>query len=198
MVDTAGPVFRSPVGSTISGGPLSVTDHTDTSKLVVHASGDGPTAQALGVRFARACRLAHAGGPPRLVVGTRPFEWLIIAERGQAPSIRAELPDDPAASVVDLTHGRALLRVTGTPSARLLARLCNVDLSDDMTPDLAAFSGSVAGLMCDLVREDVEGDRSYLICFDRSYAGWFAGVVVDAATRLCQEEQQARRLPWRS
>lgn len=190
MVDTGAPVFRSPVGRTDCGPALSVTDHTDTAKVVVRAAGDGPTAQALAVPFARERRVALAGGPERLVVGTRPGEWMIISGWGQVASIRRELPEDPAATVVDLTHGRALLRVTGTPSARLLAGLCNVDLSDDMTPDLAAFSGSVAGVMCDLVREDVHGARSYLICLDRSYAGWFGEVLVDAGTRVRPEQQR--------
>lgn len=193
MADTHGPTFRSPVHATLSdavgGAPLSVTDHTDTAKVVVRAAADGATAQTLGVPFARAHRLARADGSEWLVVGSRPGEWMVIAGREQVALIRGELPADPAATAVDLTHGRALLRVTGRLSARLLAGLCNVDLSDDMTPDLAAFSGSVAGVMCDLVRDDVDGVRSYLICVDRSYGGWLAEVLVDAAARIRQHER---------
>jgi len=189
VADTHGPRFRSPVRATIDGAPLSVTDHTDSAKVVVRAAADGATAQALGVRFARARRVTRADGSEWLVVGSRPGEWMVFAGRDQVASIRGELPADPAATVVDLTHGRALLRVAGALSARLLAGLCNVDLSDDMTPDLAAFSGSVAGVMCDLVRDDMAGERSYLICVDRSYGGWLAEVLVDAATRIRQHER---------
>jgi sarcosine oxidase gamma subunit len=73
---------------------------------------------------------------------------------------------------VDLTHGRALIRLTGSPGPRLLAKLCGIDLGDDITPDGAAFRTSIAALATDVIRDDLlsaDGrTRSYLLHCERS------------------------------
>ena len=178
------PLARSPIkpmdpvivlsGWEVSGrraaGPLTLTDCTPLAKVLLRAPAAGQVAAELGVPFGRARR--NAAGA--LVVGSGPGEWLLIAPPGQAKTVSAWLYDVasrvPAEhiSVTDLTHGRALIRLTGPHAADVLAGLCGIDLSDPVTPDGAAFRSSVAALATDVIRDDVAGAASYLLHCERS------------------------------
>ena len=87
-------------------------------------------------------------------------------------------------SVVDITHGRAMFRLSGADSIGVLAKVCNIDLADDMTPDGAVFSASVAKVTCDLVRDDVAGRRSYLVSCERSFGGYLFAAIADACSEF--------------
>ena len=148
---------------------LTLTDCSPLSKLQVRAPIGGHAAAAFGVRFGRAAR--DAAGT--LVVGSGPGEWLLLAAPGRAadPGLDAIAAQAQGESVtwVDQTHGRALVRLSGQHGPSLLARLCGTDLSDDITPDGAAFRTSVAALATDVIRDDLPGSiRSYLLHCERS------------------------------
>jgi len=151
---------------------LTITDCTPLTKVQLRAPIGGQAAAALGVRFGRAAR----DGAGTLVVGSGPGEWLLLAAPGRVQALDPEavMAQAPAESVtwVDLTHGRALVRLNGSRGPGLLAKLCGIDLSDDITPDGAAFRTSVAALATDVVRDDlVSADgrtRSYLLHCERS------------------------------
>jgi heterotetrameric sarcosine oxidase gamma subunit len=83
-------------------------------------------------------------------------------------------------SVVDLTHGRALMRLTGDHAPSLMAKICAIDLSDSATPDLAAFRSSVAKTVTDVVRDDRSGRRSYLLHCERSSGQYLFDCILDA------------------
>jgi heterotetrameric sarcosine oxidase gamma subunit len=151
---------------------LTVTDCTPLTKVQLRAPVGGQAAAALGVRFGRAVR-DRAG---TLVVGSGPGEWLLLAAPGRAADLdpdrlAAQAPGEPV-TWVDQTHGRALVRLTGPRAPGLLAKLCGIDLSDDITPDGAAFRTSVAALATDVIRDDLgnaDGStRSYLLHCERS------------------------------
>jgi sarcosine oxidase gamma subunit len=55
-----------------------------------------------------------------------------------------------------------------------------VDLSDAVTPDGAAFRTSVAKLVTDVVRDDVDGQRSYVLHCERSSGQYLFDALVDA------------------
>ena len=160
---------------TASGTGLTITDCTPLAKLQLRAPAGGQAAAALGVRFGRAAR-DQSG---TLVVGSGPGEWLLLAAPGQAPELGSRLASiaeqAPGEHVtwVDLTHGRALMRLTGSPAASVLARICGIDLSDEITPDGAAFRTSVASLATDIVRDDASGTPSYLLHCERSSGDYF-------------------------
>jgi len=61
-----------------------------------------------------------------------------------------------------------------------LNKLCGVDFGDHMIPDGAVFPASVAGVGCDLVREDDGGTRSYWIGADRSFGQYLFDTLLDA------------------
>src|SRR5215831_14211915 len=99
-------------------GALTLTDCTPLTKVQLRAPVDGGVAASLGVPFGRAARDPDG----TLVVGSGPGEWLLLAAPGQASSLEPMLEkaaaQAPGESVtwVDLTHGRALIRLHG-PSA---------------------------------------------------------------------------------
>jgi len=167
---------------TASGTGLTLTDCTPMAKLQLRAPADGQAAAALGVRFGRAAR-DRAG---TLVVGSGPGEWLLLAAPGETPDLESRLASiaerAPGEHVtwVDLTHGRALMRLTGLPAASVLARVCGIDLSDEITPDGAAFRTSVASVATDIVRDDVGGTRSYLLHCERSAGDYLFSALLRA------------------
>ena len=194
------PVSRSPIAPTppvrveagweVSGcrseAALTITDCTPLVKVHLRAPWNGAMAKALGVPFGRADR--EQGW---LVVGSGPGEWLVLAPPGAAAAVTdwlatvaADAAGDEFVSMTDLTHGRALVRVTGPDAADLLARLCGADLHDDMAPDGAALRSGVAGVATDIIRDDTmidgAGVPSYLLHCERSSGQYLFGALVSA------------------
>ena len=189
----AEPVARSPIAPTPpvtvehgweisarrSGADLRIMDCTPLAKVLVLASTDGKLARTLGVPFGRAARDEHG----TFIVGSGPGEWLLLASPGaKAAVIRRveEVPDEGLVSVFDATHGRALMRITGAQAADLLAKVCGIDFSEEVTPDGAAFRSSVAKLVTDVVRDDRDGERSYLLHCERSSGQYLFDALIDA------------------
>lgn len=155
---------------------VTITDCTPLTKVQVRGALAGSAAEAMGVPFGRAAR--NPAG--MLVAGSGPGEWLVIAAPGQGQQLTASLAGLAArhpgelVTAVDLTHGRALIRLNGASGADLLAKVCGIDLSDDMAPDGAAFRSSVAALATDVIRDDRAAapetgrTRSYLLHCERS------------------------------
>lgn len=156
---------------------LRLADRTPLAKVLVRADPDGGVAARLGP-FGRAARDEHG----TLVVGSGPGEWLLLAPPGSAADVaaRVDTRDDRLVSVLDLTHGRALLRLTGTCADQLLAKVCAIDLADRVRPDGTALRTSVAKLATDVVRDDAAGVRSYLLHCERSSGQYLFDALLDA------------------
>ena len=175
--------FKSPVGVgpfASDDGSISLTDEAATTKILVRAARGTDAAEDLAVPYGRSRRR----GDGTLVCGSRPDEWTLLATPGRSAEIKASVPSDGFVSLVDITHGRAMVRVSGTLAAAVLAKVCNIDLSDDMTPDGAVFSGSVAKVTCDLVRDDRDGEASYVISCERSFGAYLFAALADACTEF--------------
>lgn len=165
---------------------VTITDCTPLTKVQVRGAPAGGAAEAMGVPFGRAAR--NPAG--MLVAGSGPGEWLVIAAPGQGQELTARLGGLAArhpgelVTAVDLTHGRALIRINGAAGADLLAKVCGIDLSDDMAPDGAAFRSSVAALATDVIRDDRAGPaetgrtRSYLLHCERSSGQYLFDVLL--------------------
>ena len=187
------PVSRSPirvrggVGDGAGDRALTLVDESATGKLQVRAPMQGPLADALGTRFGRAAREV---GDETLVVGSGPGEWLLVTPAQELAKLATWLEQqserDPGlVSVVDVSHGRAMMRLTGHAAADALAKLCAVDLSDTVVPDGGAFRSSVARVATDVVRDDsggvATGDRpSYVLHCERSSGQYLWEAVADA------------------
>ena len=192
MVEAA-PIARSPIAqaapTTIKRGwevsarrsaaDLKIIDCTPLAKVLVLASTEGELARALGVPFGRAARDAYE----TLVVGSGPGEWLLLAEPGTSAAVTQrveEVKGERLVSVFDATHARALVRITGARTPDLLAKVCAIDLADEVTPNGAAFRSSVAKLETDVVRDDSGGSRSYLLHCERSSGQYLFDALIDA------------------
>ena len=194
MVERA-PVARSPIApvppTTVEHGwevsarrstaELKITDCTSLAKILVLASTDGELAHALGVPFGRAARDAHG----TLIVGSGPGEWLLLSTPGTGAAVTErveQIQDEGLVSVLDATHGRALVRITGTRTPDLLAKVCAIDFSEAVTPNGAAFRSSVAKLVTDVVRDDLDEERSYLLHCERSSGQYLFDALIDAGS----------------
>jgi heterotetrameric sarcosine oxidase gamma subunit len=158
---------------------LRVMDCTPLAKVLVQASMNGEAANTLAVPFGRAAR-DELG---TLVIGSAPGEWLLLSAPGTAAEVVEKverIPDEGLVSVFDATHGRALVRITGARAADLLAKVCAIDFSGEITPDRAAFRSSVAKVVTDIVREDRDGELSYLLHCERSSGQYLFGALLDA------------------
>jgi heterotetrameric sarcosine oxidase gamma subunit len=85
---------------------------------------------------------------------------------------------------VDLTHGRALVRLTGARAADLLAKECGLDLATDVRPDGSAARTAVAKLATDIVRDDREEVPSFLLHCERSSGQYLFDSLLDAGREL--------------
>src|SRR6266699_5826120 len=152
------------VSAVRASGDLTLTDCTPLAKLLLRAPADGLVAGELAVPFGRAAR-DQAGV---LVAGSAPGEWLLLAPPGRAAAaarfedLAGQVPGEQV-SVIDLTHGRALMRLSGPTAATVLSAVCGVDLSDSFTPDGTAFRSAVAAVATDVIRDDIAAVRSYLL-----------------------------------
>lgn len=156
-----------------SDAPLRLADLSPLAKVHVRASEDGPLAAALGVAFLQAARDDHEV----LVTGSGPGEWTLIGPAGTAGDIADRLRTldlGERVTVVDVTHGRALVRLTGDAGPTLLAAVCAIDLDDHAMPDGTCLRTSVAKVVTDLVRDDRDGIRSYLVHCERSSGAYLA------------------------
>ena len=189
------PPVRVEAGWEVSGvrsdAALTITDCTPLAKVHLRAPWNGAMAKALGVPFGRAGRDPEDGR--WLVVGSGPGEWFVLAPPGAAAAaavagwldtVAADSAPEEFVSVVDLTHGRALMRITGPDAAELMARLCGADLHDDMAPDGAALRAPVAGVATDIIRDDRAGVPSYLLHCERSSGQYLFSALVSAGESL--------------
>lgn len=181
-----GPAFESPVVRDYpasEGGDLTLTDASATTKWLVRAGADGPTADRLGVRFGSS-QVAPGGA---LVLGSRPGEWIVLGTPGEVAAAVADLDglgEQEFMTALDWTHSRAMFRVTGADAARMLEKVCGIDWSDHMTPDGAVLSASVALTTCDLARNDVDGTPSYSVFCDRSFGQYLFDALIDAGNEF--------------
>jgi heterotetrameric sarcosine oxidase gamma subunit len=194
------PVARSPIappppvividGWEVSGrraqAGLTLTDCTPLAKVGVRAPVGGRAAAELAVPFGRAAR-DRAG---TLVAGSGPGEWLLLAAPGQGPALTGRAEELAARcpgeliTATDLTHGRALARLSGSRSGDVLRKVCGIDLSDGITPDGAAFRTSVAAVATDVIRDDAGAVRSYLLHCERSSGAYLFGELLAAGSEF--------------
>lgn len=106
----------------------------------------------------------------RLVWSVSPGEWTVLGDR----------PDN----AVDLTHVRAMFRLTGDDAATVINRVCALDLSDGIFPNGAAARTLFAGVATEIVRDDEDDTRSYLLLPSRSYNVYLLEVIHDAGAEF--------------
>ena len=154
---------------------LTLTDVSATAKTLIRAEITAAAAQDLGVAFG-----ASQVVDGTLVAATRPTAWVVLGPEAQVAAYAATVSDAGHVSKVDFTHGRALFRITGADSSKVLEKVCSIDWTDNMMPDGAVVSASLAKVTCDIIRNDVSGTRSYFIMSDRSSGQYLFDAILDA------------------
>lgn len=161
---------------------LTLADCSPMTKVLVHAPPEGPLADRLGVPFGAARRADDA----TLIFRVWPAQWLLFAAPGRGPELVEEwqgAAGDEFVSVLDVTDGRTVLRLTGDAGPALLAKICALDM--ESAPDGSAQRSSVAKVNAEIVRVDrPDGRRSYLLACDRSYGRFLFDAVADAGTEF--------------
>ena len=177
------------VGAGVSTARLTLRDESPLAKVVVRGPFAGAVRSALGVGFGRTTRTDVPGVGQVLVVGAGPGEWIVLGPVGTGARLLGDLNERLSgtgefASAVDITHGRALVRLHGPDARRTLAKVCGIDLDDRATPDGSALRTSVARIVTDLVRDDRDGEPSYLLHCERSSGQFLADMLLDAGTEF--------------
>lgn len=152
----------------------------------MRADPDGAFAQRIAVATGTARRTPAAA----LAVSARPGEWLLLGRPDSAGSLADECgaPDDgELVTVLDITHGRTLIRLTGARADAVLAKVCGLDFRDRAMPDGSATGTSVARVATDIIRDDVAGVRSYLMHCERSSGQHLFDSLLDAGREFAIE-----------
>jgi len=110
------------------------------------------------------------GSGDGLVWSVTPGEWTVLGAKPEG--------------AVDLTHVRAMFRLTGADAATVINRVCALDLGDDMFPSGAAARTLFAGVATEIVRDDEGEDPSYLVMPSRSYSTYILDVLLDAGSEF--------------
>jgi heterotetrameric sarcosine oxidase gamma subunit len=161
---------------------LTLADCSPLTKVLVHAPPSGPLADRFRVPFGGSRRADDA----TLIFRARPAQWLVFAAPRRGPELVEQwqgAAGDEFVSVLDVTDGRTVLRLTGNAGPALLAKICALDL--DRAPDSTAHRSSVAKVNAEIVRADrPDGRRSYLLACDRSYGRFLFDAVADAGVEF--------------
>ncbi|MCP3974544.1 MAG: hypothetical protein GY720_08640 [bacterium] len=175
------PIFRSPVRrqdargrGTKTGAPVGsvVVEDVSTASKVLHNEAPAGTEDTVA-GVGHAARLDE-----RIIYSVAPGEWLELSAHSPKPD------GSISPTAIDVTHARALLRVTGTDAANTLEKICALDFDNRFTPSGAAARTSVAAIAAEVIRLDRDGSPSYLICCSRSYGDYLHGAITDAATQF--------------
>ncbi len=162
VTEPAGVVDGWYVGTHRSPSPLRLSDRTAMGKTWIRAPREGAIAATLSPR-GRAVRMADGS----LACGFGPGEWMVLGPSADVQQtldrLRELATESELVTVIDQTHGRALLRLTGDDAALVLSKICAIDLHPRATPDATALRTQVAGVTTDLVRDDHGGEASYLL-----------------------------------
>ena len=111
------------------------------------------------------------GTGDELVWSVSPGEWTVLGE-------------EPDRETVDLTHVRAMFRLTGDDASMLINRVCGLDLSDGMFPGGGAARTLFAGVATEIVRDDQDGVPSYLLVPSSSFQTYVRDVIEDAGAEF--------------
>jgi heterotetrameric sarcosine oxidase gamma subunit len=162
--------------STAPGGAFSITDLSRLGKFSVRCA---PAAAAAPKGFPAPWTTARVDD--RLVTAAAAGEWLVITPFGEGPGVEE---GGDVLSVVDISHGRAMLRLTGVDAVALLAHQTAVDLSPEAFPDGSSLRTYVDTIVTDIIRDDVEGTPSFILHSERSAGGSLLESLLDAGGGL--------------
>jgi heterotetrameric sarcosine oxidase gamma subunit len=153
---------------------------------ILQVSAFAQTADAASVRLAPALELAlpapnrFSGDARKSLRAIGPGTWQIVGDEGSVPeaaALRATLSG--VATVVDLSHARTALQVSGAAAARTLAKHCGLDLHVSKFPTGSAANTRFGHIGMTLAR--IDDAPTYELLVFRGYAEFVFESLVEAA-----------------
>ncbi len=155
----------------------------DLIQVFARAGRSGDVVAAMQTRFGVALPgPGREGRAPMLAaLWIQPDAWLLVAPRGPEGELArtAKQACGDAASVVDQTHGRCVIGLSGARAAWVLGKLCRIDLHPRVFGPGQVAVTPVAGLSCIVHhRDDVP---SYDLVVFATFARSFVASLLHAA-----------------
>ena len=121
------------VGAETTNAPFRLSDASSTAKLMLHAAPAGELAKRLNVVVGH----VEFFDDGLVVAGLVPGKWLVLGSTDSADLAErlVSIATEESSTVVDVTDGQFLVRLTGLPAPLTLARLCAIDLGDRGFPN---------------------------------------------------------------
>jgi len=169
---------------------LRLIDCSLCEKILVRGSHESPWAKALDIQPGR----SRHGPSGQLIAAIAPEQWLFLGDPGTRLSIADPAAADggsvgPPLTPVSVTHANALMRLSGSDSARVLSKLCGINFTDTATSNGSALRTSIARVVVSLIRDDLavavgarhdDSIRSYFVMCERSAGQYLFNVLLDA------------------
>lgn len=158
----AEPTFTSPVGGEVSGPNLTISDATGLPKTKV--AGDS---------YEKVTPGGAIGKGDGIIFSTSPGEWTQLG--GEPPAVM---------TTVDITHVRAVIKLSGSDAKGVLAKVCALDFGEHMFPSGSAGRTSVAKTASEVVRLDEDDSPAYYLVSSRSFGEYLHQILVDQAAEF--------------
>jgi heterotetrameric sarcosine oxidase gamma subunit len=185
------PVFQSPVQTQVTkpghGDPLVVVeDIAGAAALVIQGSS---IEHALTAAFGLACPVAPGqvvDSGNTLIICSTPSEFYTLGITSQAELPQATALDerfkvaDNFAYATDITHGKAVVKLSGVAAAGTLRKICGLDFDDASFSNLQAKHTSAAKIRTLIVRRDEAESTTYYLVVDRPMGQYFWDTLLDA------------------
>lgn len=113
----------------------------------------------------------------------RPDQFALLLEQYEnrdALKRLEEAVDEIGVTVTDVTHGRAIMLLSGAKAAAALPKVCGLDFHNSAFPDLHAAQTSLAKVRTLILRLDEDSVPAYHLVVERSLGAYVWGVVYDA------------------
>jgi sarcosine oxidase subunit gamma len=161
--------YAARAADTVNGAGVAIAPRRLAAMFNVRGPGDAVSAE-LKARYALEVLppVNTATGLGRRVLGLGPDEWLVIHDMAAA-AVAEDLSYDRV-SIVDVSQGRAALRLRGTHVRHALAKGCSFDLDARVFPPGRCAQTAIGRIS--VILDHVESDVFDVYC-SRSYAGSF-------------------------
>lgn len=182
---TYNPVFCSPIAKPQSPHPASNLQLSDlTGVQVTLIQGEVGDVLPFAVVPAKPGEVVETAGGLLARLTPANLYWFGLSPGSKLPGA-AELDDAFArneyfAHATDLTHGKAIFKLTGVSGKELLSKICGLDFEERRFPNLHAAQTSAAKIKTLIVRADQGNVLTYYLHVERSLGQYFGEVIWDA------------------
>lgn len=119
--------------------------------------------------------------PDGLLIRTRRDEFSLLTRTPQKSLVWLERAVSARrVTLTDITHGRSVLLLRGHAAPEMLTKVCALDFSNPLFPNMHAAQSSLAKVRTLIVRADIAQTPAYALVVDRSLAAYVWDVVFDA------------------